>query len=544
MKQRGKARKIITWVVAGVLVLGVAGAGYAYSQGMFGSAEASSTTSYSVVKLTTGDLEKSVTGTGTLSSGTTVNETSPVDVALETVDVTSGQSVKAGDTLATVDTDSIDDLVSSLQDQIDEIDTNIAKLTASSASVSTLTTSVSGRVKAIYAAEGDTVDTVVSANGGLLLLSTDSKMKVEFTISDATLVAIGDKVKVKVGSSFYSGLVEALDAAAKTCTVTLSDSSVALDAVATVSTTDGDSLGSGKLAINRPYLVTSSGGSISTIYVDVNDKVSQRTKLMYVVGVPLGSTYDSYASSRTTLQKQLDTAKALQETGKITATADGVVNTVTAAAGQSVKAGDTLATVLTTGADTLTVSVDELDISSVEVGQTAKVAVDAFTDETFTGKVTAVSNIGTTNSSVTTYKVTIQMDDASKLKLGMNATATIVVQKSEGALLLPLTALNTSQGESYVWLYTGTLPTDTTQDPGTRTVVKTGMSNASYVEITEGLSADDQVVVVRTRSSSSSSSSRNGNSGFSGFGGEMGGGGMGGGTPPQGGGGMGGGGRN
>lgn len=520
MKQRGKAKKVITWVVVGVLVVGLAGAGYAYSQGMFGTKAASATTSYSVVNLTTGSVEKSVTGTGTMTSGDSVNETSPVDVKLASVPVAAGQSIKAGDTLATVDSDSINTLVTSLQDQITTLDTTIANLTASQASVSTLKTSVSGRVKAIYGAVGDSVDAVVSKNGGLLLLSTDGKMKVDFTISNPTLVAIGDSVKVKVGSSTYTGLVEALDATAKTCTVTMSDSYVALDAAATVKTTGGKSLGEGKLAINRPYLVTSTGGSISKVYVSLNNNVSTRTSLMYVVGVPLNSTYDSDVSSRDTLQKQLDTAKELQLSGKITATTDGVVNTVTATAGQSIKTGDTITTLLTGGAMKLIVSVDELDISSVAVGQTANVAVDAFTKDTFSGTVQDISNIGTTSSGVTTYKVTIKMDDSGKLKLGMNATATIVIEKHDNALLLPLSALNTSRGESYVWLYTGTLPADSSQDPGTRTQVTTGLSNANYVEITDGLTANDQVVVVRR--TSTSSSNRQGSSNFS-FAGGMGG---------------------
>ncbi len=511
-------RKKITWIIVGVLVLGAAGAGVAYSQGLFGSSEASATTTYSVVQLTTGDLEKSVTGTGTLTSGDTVNETAPLDVTLDKVSVAVGQSVKAGDTLATVDADSVTPLISTLQTQIDDIDTQLAQMTASQASVSTLTTSVSGRVKAVYTAVGDSVDTVVAKNGGVLLLSTDGKMKLDFTISDASLVAIGDSVKVKIGTKKYTGLVEALDAAAKTCTVTLSDNGPALDAEATAFTSDGDELGAGKLAINRPYLVTAAGGSVSKVYVDAGDKVSQRTKLLYIVGVPLGSSYDDLLATRADTLETLIQAKALQESGKIVALQAGIVSAVNVANGQAVKAGDPLAALMTGGAAKLVVTVDELDINSVSVGQSAKVAVDAFTGEAFTGTVESISDIGATTSGVTTYKVTIQMDASDKLKIGMNATATIVIEKHEGALLLPMTALNTSRGASYVWLYTGTLPTDSSQDPGTRTEVTTGMSNANYVEITDGLTADDQVVLVRTRSAGSTTT-RQGSMEFPGMGG-------------------------
>ena len=97
-------------------------------------------------------------------------------------------------------------------------------------------------------------------------------------------------------------------------------------------------------------------------------------------------------------------------------------------------------------ADTLSVDIDELDILSIEDGQTATVVLDALPDQVFEGTVTKISDAGTAQSGVTTYPVTITLADtgASGIKAGMNATATISIATSENVLLIPLDALQES----------------------------------------------------------------------------------------------------
>lgn len=520
-----KRKKVIPIIVAVVVVAALGGAGVLYTQGFFGGgSEAASTTSYQVVKLTTGDLEKSVTGTGTLSAGGSTTESVTQDLEIDDVLVTAGQSVKAGDTLATIDQDSLSDQVTALQEEIDAIDTNLATMIASQSSASTLTTTVSGRVKKILCRQGDSVEAVMAKSGGLILLSTDSKMKLVTKLSAANSIAIGDSVKVKTGDSTYTGLVEALSSDGKTATVTITDNGPEIYASAVLYDTDGNKLGSGQLQVNRPYLVTADKGSVGDLLVGLNKKVDSRTKLISLVGIPLSEEYDDQIATRAEKAEDMAAIKELMEAGKITASVDGTVQQVAMADGQSLKAGDPVATVLTGGAVKLEVSVDELDINSINVGQTAEITMDAFTDKTFEGTVESISQIGTTSNGVTTYQATLALaqPDAS-LKVGMNATATIIIEKHEGVLLLPMEALNSRQGAQFVWLYTGTLPEDSTQDPGTRTEVTTGMSNDSYVEITGGLTAEDQVVVVRTKSTSSGSSQQQGGGMFPGMGGDMGG---------------------
>ena len=116
---------------------------------------------------------------------------------------------------------------------------------------------------------------------------------------------------------------------------------------------------------------------------------------------------------------------------------------------------------------------------------------------------TQISQIGSTNSGVTTYSVTLRLTADEELKIGMNGTATIVVEKVEDAVLVPLQALQTSKGEQYVWKKDDTTDEDA-GNPGTKTVVTTGLSDETYAQVLSGLAEGDEIVIVRTATESSS----------------------------------------
>ena len=514
-----KAKRIITYIVAGIVVAAAVVAGVLYTKGFFGSSTASSSTSYTVDKLTTGDISKSVTGTGTLAAADSTAIDAPLDVTIDTVVAQAGQNVKKGDKIATVNQDDLASTIETLQTDINSLDSSITKRAASEATAKYLTSTVSGRVKQILCASGDDANADTQKNGGLIVLSTDGKMTLSVQLSKANATAVGKSVKVVTGGHNYSGLVEALSSDGMTAAVTLTDDGPKLGASAKVYTTGGTLLGSGKLAVNRPCYVTAAAGTVADLYVEVNDSISTRTKLAYLTGIPYSDTYNDLVKSRDEYAAELKTAQDLQSAGCIAAPSDGTLKSLTVSAGNSVKEGDSIGTLLLQDNFVLDVSVDELDINSVSVGQDASIAVDAVSDKTFDGAVQSISQIGSASNGVTTYTVAIQMAADPSLKVGMNATATIVIEKHSGVLLMPIEALNTVQGKSYVWLYTGTLPTDSSQDPGTRTEVTTGLSNDNYVEVTSGLTAADQVVVVRTKSTTGTTSSSNSNSLFGGMGG-------------------------
>lgn len=211
------------------------------------------------------------------------------------------------------------------------------------------------------------------------------------------------------------------------------------------------------------------------------------------------SSDDDYASNLRKYQDmntRLETLKTERTNLTIVSKYDGIVSgTITK--GETIGKGKTVCKVLKTSSYKVTIDVDELDIKNVKKGQSVTVTADAVENKTFTGKVTKVSKVGTTSDGVATYPVTIQLNKATDLLPAMSVTATITTSKAENAVLVPVSAIQTKDGESYV-----TIVTDDNEN-GTQTKVETGIINDTYAQIISGVDEGDQVKII-TRSSSSS----------------------------------------
>ena len=97
-------------------------------------------------------------------------------------------------------------------------------------------------------------------------------------------------------------------------------------------------------------------------------------------------------------------------------------------------------------------SVDELDISKMQVGMEVEVKADAIENTTFTATITNISIVGTSNNGVTSYpvKITINSKDQQqgaayanydKLIPGLNVSATVVIERVENVIVVPVSAV-------------------------------------------------------------------------------------------------------
>jgi RND family efflux transporter MFP subunit len=188
----------------------------------------------------------------------------------------------------------------------------------------------------------------------------------------------------------------------------------------------------------------------------------------------------------------LETAQQQAEYNALVAPITGTITAVNISAGNTVSASTTAIEMVDTSVFALTASVSELDIASVSAGQTVSVSIDALSGQTFTGKVVSVASSATTSMGVVSYKVTVTVEDPSEsvLKSGMSATADITIQSATHVLIVPNKAIGGTTGN----------PTLTVLVDGEEqtVAVKTGLSNDSYTEITEGVSEGDQVAVTST----------------------------------------------
>ena len=142
-------------------------------------------------------------------------------------------------------------------------------------------------------------------------------------------------------------------------------------------------------------------------------------------------------------------------------------------------------------------SIDELDISKVEVGQKVTVTADAYEGQIFSGTVTNVSLESTYSNGVSTYPVTVTMDEAGELLPGMNVDGVITLDQAEDVLSIPVDALMRG---NQVYIKDDTVTEQQGPVPaGFRAVeVETGLISDTYVEIKSGLSEGDTVYVAES----------------------------------------------
>lgn len=145
-------------------------------------------------------------------------------------------------------------------------------------------------------------------------------------------------------------------------------------------------------------------------------------------------------------QAQLRANQATLGRTSIVAPIDGVVIDRQIEPGQTVASGLNVAVLFTLAQDLgrvqALINVDEADIGSVRVGQTVRFTVDAHPNDNFTGEVTQIRMLPTTESNVVAYTVVAEADNpGEKLLPGMTANAEIVLEQRRNVLRVPNAAL-------------------------------------------------------------------------------------------------------
>jgi RND family efflux transporter MFP subunit len=343
-------------------------------------------------------------------------------------------------------------------------------------------------------------------------------------------------------------------------------------------------------------------GQIQTIYVHAGQQVKQGQALAKLNSPSLQdavnqaqqavnnaqTTYNdavNNGASSTTLdndngqlqsaQDQLKTAQDNLQAATLTAPHAGIIAAINGMVGEQAGSGGSSSSsssstssgfivLLDMSSLTITVQVNEADISGVQVGQPVVFTVAAYPSRTFRASVASIDVQGQSSSNVVTYPVTLAVDNQSlssaHIYAGMTATVNITTAERIGTLLVPASALSFSttaiqNGELTTSqlraLVAGASSSGFGSTQGSRGIivelkngklvpvlVRTGLSNGQFTEILSGLNAGDQVVVSQTggqtttTSSGTTGASRLGGGGFGGggFGGGGGGGRSGGGS--------------
>ena len=263
-----------------------------------------------------------LSGGGTLSPQEGTAQSLPQALELETYYVKNGRTVSEGDPIAQVDLVAVKAAISELQEVIDTLDAAIAS-ESSKTNDSVIRSGAAGRVKKIYAREGTAAADTVYESGALLLLSLDGLMAVDLEAR----AEVGQSVTVTLSDgTALAGTVESVSDG--TATVTLSDETAPLDDSVTVTTKDGETLGTGNLYIHSRLRVAGAYGTVSQISVKENQQVSAGSALLTLKDTGHTAEYARLLNRRTELEDQMESLVRLSKDGILHADCGGIVSGV------------------------------------------------------------------------------------------------------------------------------------------------------------------------------------------------------------------------
>ena len=258
-------------------------------------------------------------------------------------------------------------------------------------------------------------------------------------------------------------------------------------------------------------------------YKVVNAKANyDRIAHLYNIGASTQEDYEDAVYQYDTALSNLEVTESDLAETVITSPMDGVVVGEPLTPGTMAVQGNSNPTVIMRIADLSTkqikAKIDETDIGSVRIGQTATFTVDAYPNKTFNARVSLISQTDVTSSwetsssssssssvSVIYYYVTLDVDDPDNLLLpGMTAQVEVITSDKPQTLAIPISALKTNTGGSYVLVMQ---PDGSTKEQ----YIETGVYSDEYVEVLSGLNEGDVIVNSYKAKKSSSSGNSSGN---------------------------------
>ena len=153
----------------------------------------------------------------------------------------------------------------------------------------------------------------------------------------------------------------------------------------------------------------------------------------------------------------------------------------------------TVATVTSQERMTVSISVDELDITKIYLGQKALISMNAFAEDPVEAVVRKIANSGENAGGNSKFTVELELQKSSRMLPGMNATAAFTLDTEEQALCIPAAAVYELDGNTVVY----TAYDEKTETLGDPIAVAIGSADADFVQILSGLQ-DGQTVYYET----------------------------------------------
>lgn len=199
-------------------------------------------------------------------------------------------------------------------------------------------------------------------------------------------------------------------------------------------------------------------------------------------------------------KKELEDAEESLQDYKFLAPYDGVVLSSDFRIGE--RASGSTGITLISDDFIVKVTISENDIFKISEGNEALITLDAYSELEFNGKVASIIPISTTDGGIISFEVLIEFETGENIDIyyGLSANASIITQKAEDVLYVPIQSVYKEDGKSFVDLLT-TFDVDPENigEAVKKVEITTGINDYLYIEVISGLKEGDIIVTSRIR---------------------------------------------
>lgn len=465
----------VRWLIAGLLILAIAGGGvYYYNSSRSKNASKVTVTPVQTSTAFRGNIVLQASGTGTLTPANQVSFGFGTSGQISELDVKIGDQVKTGQILGKLDDSQVKAAYDQAKRNLDDLTTPAAiaqaKQTVADAAVSIYNAKADLEhliSSDVYYWEGQVAAaqqtlTSAQADGG-----TNPTAEQKKKIDDATTALSRAQTNLEAAHLRYTNVY-----APATFTYTITDQTTGKTHTEVVPPSDAE-----VAAARATYQLAIEKQTEAQAYLDLlNGKALPQD-------VP-GSSLTSLVAAQTALQTAQDNLNATQ----LIAPIDGTVTDLTAHLGDNVSNSSIITVADLTQPYTIDSFFDSEDWLNVQAGYEADVTFDALPDQNFKGKVTVVYPTLDTSSNSPLVHVTVKLTDSitSNLPVGATASVNVISGRASNAVLIPVEALHqTDPGKYAVFVSAnGKLRLH---------LIDVGLQDATYAEVKSGLQVGDVV---------------------------------------------------
>lgn len=502
---------------------------------------ASTVTTYAVSEVQKGSIVTNVTGSGQVSASNQIELKTKASGDILKVNVTTGQEVKAGQTIAQIDNPSAYlDLRSAqiayakfVQPADDstriqaENDLNSTKQSVAKAS-DNLNNAYDTGYNAVASTYLDLTDTMTGASDmlysgtgflsdqNLISMPTDTKMtKNRVGVSFDRIYNRYKDALVVYKSSSRSGSTDSIDQLLKTTyditkefSTVLKDFKNTVDYIKTIDS-NHSSANSNAAANTAANNLTSWIGKINSDLSSLSNSINSIEDLKNTVKngpqtlAQKQASYDKVIQGADSLDVEaqrinLQQKQLTYQNLFITAPFNGVIAKISVKPSDSVSSGASIGTIITKE-KVADITVNEVDAAKIVTGQKATLTFDAISDLSITGIVQSIDLVGTVTQGVVNYNVKITFDvQDDRVKSGMSVSASIITNNKQDVIVVPNSAVKIKGGVQYIEIFSANVATSTVAQEVDETpfqqIVEVGLSNDTSTEIVSGLNVGDRIV--------------------------------------------------